>query len=902
MQEFKFNYCIPREYKDKDTGEIKYCLCRGGEKMNITTLDNIQREVNPNLPKAAMPWCQVFDNGYRVTKDSLKWDEWTGFTFSDVDSKFFYQFEQPFDVEKILKAIIDNAPFLFNYNYYACHITNSKQSYRIFWYWNCTKTEENFKKCCVLTEQYTRKLFYSFGEQGKQIIDYKKDKHKVLDRCSTSVMQGFYITPNIINYSPFINDKDFGYVELEDITLEEVYKTNNLIPTSGNFDQHSNTELKGKKQVDKTKIKYYPHQHRWCIYDALIVLFKDKDKVDEEWKNICELLPETDNMNNGHNKRFYLEEPDKNRWFEKFNKNEIHKLNWLDDFGYDYIDSSDYIYIKQFKKSWRKHVWKMLWLIYKDFKTEEALKIYYDENEVNKIKSKLTDEYIHGLEDKWYEEYTNHSIFDEYFDKTLDEDRLEKFNDYRNQYYKTTWNSKEFKYLCDGYDIPKDIVTYKMYADFYYRDKNGLPTIKYNVLEDDIQVLGYWPETNKIQYHTFKYNDEYTHWKNNDTFCNTCNATDLLKSVNKYTSRWHNYHIIKDYLNSLDLGNIDEDLLETWAIRYFKCDDTKLTREICKKYFIAAVKKQMVEDVTSFVFQHMLFLQGPTGCGKTFFLVNMFTIDGHSYILNKIDPNGKDNEIGPLIAKNWMIQFGESESLKKVSVNAAKEFIDRINLGMKYQKKYENEQTTIYPRIMASRTSNDETLFNDISISEGDRRNWLLVCKTGVNACDEKMREQMKKDKDIIWATAYKLYLDDPDQNLELSDEAFVELSTLQENFKLIQTSDIKEIYDEVFNRKYLTNHKGEIKDDISFFNMATHSDLDLNNSNYYADIISDTSFAQENIIYKIPARWLSEYIKKKYGISHMKLLKKYMLEHDWEYKVSRYLNLTMKCFIRDGN
>jgi len=889
--DFKFNYCIPREYKDKDSGEIKYAICKGGEKMNIDNLDNIQKLINGNLPKAAHPWCQVFNNGYRVTKDRLNYEEWTGITFADIDSKYFYQFEKPFNVNALLQAINETAPIYFNYNYFACHLTNSKQSYRIFWYWNCKKTEDNFKKCCLLTEQYTRKLFYSFGEQGKQIIDYKKDKHKVLDNCSSSIMQGFYITPNKIYYSPYIDSDDFGYVELDDISLEEVYKTNYIIPTSSNYDQHSNTEFIGKKTVDKNKIKYYPHQHRRCVYEALIVLFKNKEQVDKEWEYICDLLPETDNMNGGHNKKFYLNEPNKNKWYEKFNKNEIHKLDWLDSFGYEYTDSSDYVYINQFKKSWRKHCWTQLWFIYKDFKTVELLgEGPYSKDDLEDIKQE---------EPGWYDIFTDHNIFDTYFDEVLDDKRLEKFNNIRNEYYKTRWGRYEFKYLCDGYDIPKDIVTYKMYADFYYRDKNNLPTIKYDLLEDEIQVLSYWPETNKIQYHPYKYGNEYTHWKNNDTFCNVCNKSDILESVNKYVPRWHNYHVIKDYLNSLDLSIANEELLETWAIRYFKCDDTKLTREICKKYFIAAVKKQLCDKPTEFVFQHMLFLQGPTGCGKTYFLVIMFTINGRSFILNKIDPNGKDNEIGPLIAKNWLIQFGESESLKKVSVNAAKEFLDRINLGMKYQKKYENEQTTIYPRIMACRTSNDETLFNDISISDGDRRNWLLVCKSGINSCDEKLRELIRSEKDILWATAYKLYLDDPNQDLELSKEAFEELVDLQENYKLITNNDIEEIYCEIFNRKYLTNKKGEIEDETTFMELLKHSDNKLNNSSYYMSDSQDNSYSQESYITKIPVRWLSNYIKSKYGLNHMKLLKKYMCENGWEYKQAGYHTMTYKCFVK---
>lgn len=892
MKEFKFNYCIPREYKDKETGKIKYCLCRGGEKMSIDTLDNIQKKVKPELPKDASPWAQVFNNGYRVTHENINWEEWNGFTFIDIDSKLFYKNVHPFNVDKLLNCLYNEGKYRFNYNFYAIHLSNSKLGYRIFWYWDCDRNEDNFKKCCILTEQYTKEMFYCFGEEARQIIDYKEGRSKVLDNCSRSVFQGTYVTMNKIYYSEFIDDNDFGLCVLDDINIDELYS--NYID-SIDIEQHKHCAYITTKEVDKNNIKYYPHQLRRCIYEALITLFNDKEAVDNEWEHICELLPEK----NGHKKTFYLNEPNKNDWYNKINNKVKHSLSWLDDFGYKYKDDTEFIYYQQFRKSWKNHIVtkvREMWINHNISVYEKNYSIKW---------ALLNKEDQEEIISKWKDIFSGKNVFDKCFDidalienKIEDTRYLNNLDDCRKSYYKTKWEEKEFKYLCNGYQIPKDIVTYKMYADFYYRDKNGLPIIKYDILEDDIKVFGYWPETNKIQYHTFKYNDEYTHWKNNDTFCNSCNNTDLMKAINKYVPRWHNYHVIKDYLKSLDLNVANEELLETWAIRYFKCDDTKLTREICKKFFIAAIKKLMVEDPTTFVFQHMLFLQGPTGCGKTFFLVNMFTINGHSYILNKIDPNGKDNEIGPLIAKNWLIQFGESESLKKVSVNAAKEFLDRINLGMKYQKKYENEQTTIYPRIMACRTSNDDVLFNDISISEVDRRNWLLVCKTGVNSCDESLRELMFKEKDILWATAYKLYLDNPNQNLELSNECFEELANLQEEYKLIKTDDIVELYDEIFDRKYLTNGKKEIKDEYSFIKMLERSDISLQTKDVYVtDLLDNDVFVQESKISRIPAKWLSTYVCKKYGINHMKLLKKYLVKNGWEFKTCGYLNKTCKCW-----
>ena len=884
-KEFTFNYCIPREYKNKETGEIEYCLVRGNERMEVDTLKNIQKLADVNKPKNAQPWGQVFNNGYRVVTESLDYSEWCGFTFSDIDSKWFYDFNKPFDVMKLLKGIIKNAEILYYSNFYACHLTNSKKGYRIFWYWDCERTKENFLKCCLLTEKYTRELFYSMGEQTKMIIDYKYNRYKVLDSCSKSVMQGFYVTCNEIFYSSMIDDPNFGECILDDISIEDIYKTSNVTYTSGTTNVKY---ISSDGEIKKDEIRYYPHQHRRCIYEALIVLFNEKKKVDEEWKKVCCYLPE----NNEHKRAFYLNEPHKNKWYERFNKKTVHKVDWLEPFGYKWEDESEYVYIRQFKESWKKYSRNVVI-------GAIAKEIVERQNNIETMSAKDLEKAEEDEKLKIYDE-TYGNIFSSWFDDNVKkEENIELLNKFRSEYYKTRWNDSEFKYLCNGYSIPNDIVTYKMYADFYYRDKDNMPIVKYDILEDEVKLFSYWPETDKFQYHPFKYGNEYTHWKNNDTFSNKCNKTDLLEAVNKHVSRFHKVHTIKDYLNSLDLSIADEKLLETWSIRYFNCEDTKLTREINKKWFIAAVKKMMIEDPSKFVFQHMLFLQGPTGCGKTFFLVTMFTIDGKMFILNKIDPNGKDNEIGPLIAKNWLIQFGESENLKKISVNAAKEFMDRINLGMKYQKKYENEQTTIYPRIMACRTSNDDVLFNDPSV-DIDRRNWLLVCRNEMNSCGPELRKQIMEEKDILWATAYKLYLDDTDQDLELSNDCFEDLGRLQEGFKLVTKDDINELYDDIFNRIYLTNDKGEIEDEESFNEMLKRSEASLQRKGaFVSGLLDNNLYVQEKNIHCIPVKWLGNYVKKVGGMATWQEFKKKLTSEGWQMGTHGWQKSTKKCWYR---
>ena len=896
MKEIKFNYCLPREYKNSKTGEINHSLCAENEKMNVASIDDVQKLVTDDMSKSACPWMQVFANGYRVGRKSVDWKDWNGVTFSDIDSKHYYNNVKKFNVKACLQLIDNNARAKYPENYYCSYITFSGTGFRILWYWDCERTEENFQKCSMLTERYTREVFYSMGPSGKAIIDYDEFGKKTLDTCSKSVLQGLYVTKNEIKY----NDKENGVsgaCDISNVKLEEVLEVTNVLPNVNGFDQHQACVFNGKKTVKKEDLPYYPHAKRWCIYEALVRLFKDHKKVEEEWRYICTLLPEGD----GHDEEFYVWEPSKNKWYARYNNNTIHSLHWLIPFGYDVTDKSEYIYINQFTRSWQHHVKKEIFNILIETSKYKAEMEKHVNDHCTSKNEKEREEWRKDYKEILWKKIKNKEV-DILSTSILDdceEDQRDKVVDLQKSLFKRRWEPYEFKYLVMGYEIPTDIVTYKMYADFYYRDENGLPTIRYDVREDELENYGYWYETKKIQWHTFKFGDEHTHWKNSSTFCNKSSKTDLIDAVSKYARRWHTRNSVTEYFDNLDLSIANEEMLETWAIRYFKCDDTPLTRFISKTFFIAAVKKQFIEDPTTFAYPHILFIQGPTGCGKSYFLKNMFTFGGKELILNKIDPKDPDNIIGPLVAKNMLIQFGEGATLKKTDANTQKEFVDRLNMSMKYQRKYENEQTTVYPRVVICRTSNEDVLFNDVSINEGDRRNLLLVCKCEPMCCDEKMRQQMQEEKDMLWATAYKLYLDDPDADLEMSQEMFRELGKMQDEFKLIKENDIDEIYSEVFDRKYYTNDKGCILDEVAFKKMVERAEEAMDSAT--ANLFLGDNYNKKMYISRIPAKWVSNYVKEKYGIGTMKLLKDRLFDLGWTFKQSRYNdNNTFKCWIKD--
>ena len=52
--------------------------------------------------------------------------------------------------------------------------------------------------------------------------------------------------------------------------------------------------------------------------------------------------------------------------------------------------------------------------------------------------------------------------------------------------------------------------------------------------------------------------------------------------------------------------------------------------------------------------------------------------------------------------------------------------------------------------------------------------------------------------------------------------------------------------------------------------------------------------------ISRIPAKWVSNYVKEKYGIGTMKLLKDRLFGLGWSFKQAGYNDKTFKCWIKD--
>lgn len=289
---------------------------KGGATMDIVALQDI---VVTEKEKDNLPWLQLFNCGYRVTNDTIDWSTWNGCVYSDIDSKHYYNECRKFDADKLMKGLNHYLLINYNYNYLGMQTSNSGTGYHILFYFDVEKNEENFKKCEQRVREIMKETFTNIG--AREIYEWKK----VADKCSSSPLQGMYLTNKEWCWGNY-NQPGFG--SFEDI---ETYELDNERVKVSDV-QDDGTELFKLQSVNLVnKVGYKNHHQRWGIFESLIAVFKEKNKVLAEWDKIVKILPEQ----NGHSHDFYLYEPIKNSWYERYNGGYV-KVSRLEEFGYKF--------------------------------------------------------------------------------------------------------------------------------------------------------------------------------------------------------------------------------------------------------------------------------------------------------------------------------------------------------------------------------------------------------------------------------------------------------------------------------------------------------------------------------------------------------------------------------------
>lgn len=303
---------------------------KSGSPMFIDTLDNILSKVPENAPKDKLPWLQIFNTGFRVSGSNVNWKYWNGCVFVDIDSKNYYNNVRHFNVNVLEKGLHNFLQYNYTDNFYCIQKSYSGTSYHILFYFDVAKNQENFKKCSHRAIDIVEEAFTNLN--AHEILEYEG----VVDHCCISEFQGMYISKHELMYNEVIDCNSFGkFDDIDDYELEK----DTLVDVD---------EIKEKLVVFDSfspinEQFHLGHHDRMMVYTALVGVFGSKEKCDEEWKYICEHLKE-----GKHNRKFYLKEPDKNKWFERY-KSEYAKTYRLEKFGYKFKRKYKPEYVDMFK-------------------------------------------------------------------------------------------------------------------------------------------------------------------------------------------------------------------------------------------------------------------------------------------------------------------------------------------------------------------------------------------------------------------------------------------------------------------------------------------------------------------------------------------------------------------------
>ena len=322
MKDIRFNWALPVKYWDKRKNNWNWRLPNGGDKMNINLANEIP--IKEYESKNAYPWLQMCNNGYRVDKKHGDENCWNGCVFIDLDTKHYYNEVKKFNPEKLEKILYEVLIRDYSNNFFFIQRSFSGTSFHIVFYFNVKKSELNRRKCVNRSKEILESIFVENGIQDIWNYRDKKGKLVTVDKCAVSFYQGMYLTNQKIFFNEKVNG-DFSMIDEYEYVEPKILSVNKVEEHVVDFINYS-LEQKDIKEV------YYGHPERMKIYTALVACCGTKEETDKAWaNNIVPLIEEK----NGHDKKFYLDEPNKNRWYERYDTKYVNE-SWIEKFGYSF--------------------------------------------------------------------------------------------------------------------------------------------------------------------------------------------------------------------------------------------------------------------------------------------------------------------------------------------------------------------------------------------------------------------------------------------------------------------------------------------------------------------------------------------------------------------------------------
>lgn len=279
------------------------------------------------------------------------------------------------------------------------------------------------------------------------------------------------------------------------------------------------------------------------------------------------------------------------------------------------------------------------------------------------------------------------------------------------------------------------------------RRDEQLQGIRYNELQRYICATSPLPWRKKPG--EWKNDDDaelYIYLSTNYTSFKRQDLSDALTSV----SRERAYHPVREYLRSLPewdgVNRADRILID-----YLGADDSEYTREVTKRWLIAAISRVMRPGCK---FDYMPVISGPGGIGKSMLVGRL---GGEWFSDNLSFDDMRDKTAAEKIQGTWINEIGELKGMRKMEVESIKSFVSR----------QEDIYRPAYGRWTEHRargcvfigTSNADDYLKDIT---GNRRFWPIEVSGKSKLKPWTITEETRAQ---IWAEAWYYYdvLDDTD-------------------------------------------------------------------------------------------------------------------------------------------
>lgn len=339
---------------------------------------------------------------------------------------------------------------------------------------------------------------------------------------------------------------------------------------------------------------------------------------------------------------------------------------------------------------------------------------------------------------------------------------------------------------------------------------------------------------------------------------NRPNADTAL--VNVFSN--NTFNPLRDKLKSLKWDGVKR--VETLFINTLQADDTPMVRELTRKWMIAAVKRTIQPGCK---FDNMIVLQGPQGVGKTTVCERLSM--GYFNTISLGEVGNKD--LIDKLNKTWIAIIDEMDTFNKKEMSTIKTFLSQT--GDTVRLSYRRDSETFDRHCIFIGSTNDDTFLRD-NTSSVERRFWTI--KIHKTTMDDKVARLMTPDYvEQLWAEAYNMYNENPDQYLDISQSIMDEFVREQDQFKIYNDDDFIDSVKDVLDGEYHIDANGEV------------TDIDQLDENYSAT-------TPKYKINQIPSYILRQYLKEKY---HTERSNKYIMQglKDWEWKDARYEN-GMRC------